>query len=292
MPGVQLLARTGRERGAVAHWITVMGSVSSPPAGDAWPDCIVQSGTTLFGCFAACLTESFSTLSEGLRHSWKPGSRPTGAGSAQREGAGNARGPPKSPRGGEAKARVEVERGGRGRARTSRTAARRGPRSRRGWGARPSGKVPEQCRVRIPERSTLHDSLRPGRKAAAEGQQRPRVEHVDKHVLNVLLVPGRDRRGAVAVPPRVPDGVVLLRPVAVGGASPGGGRAGARGPAAAEVGLGDAPEASRPLSVSLWGRPACGRTGVRLADGTRIRWREGAWSVTPERGCRFLANAL
>jgi alpha-glucosidase (family GH31 glycosyl hydrolase) len=57
-------------------------------------------------------------------------------------------------------------------------------------------------------------------------------------------------------------------------------------------GLGDAPEASRPLSVSLWGRPACGRTGVRLADGTRIRWRQGAWSVTPERGCRFLANSL
>ena len=56
--------------------------------------------------------------------------------------------------------------------------------------------------------------------------------------------------------------------------------------------LGDAPEASRPLSVSLWGRPACGRTGVRLADETRIRWRQGAWSVTPERACRFLANSL
>ena len=125
MPGVQLLARTGRETGAVAHWITVMGSVSSPPAGDVCLDCIVQSGTTLFGCFAACLTESFSTLCEGLRHWRKPGSRPTGAGSAQREGAGNARGPPKSLRGDQAKARVEVERGGRGRARTSRTAARR-----------------------------------------------------------------------------------------------------------------------------------------------------------------------
>jgi hypothetical protein len=48
-------------------------------------------------------------------------------------------------------------------------------------------------------------------------------------------------------------------------------------------GLGDGTERSRPLSVSLWGRPACGRTGVRLADGTRIRWRAGAWSVTPER---------
>jgi hypothetical protein len=58
------------------------------------------------------------------------------------------------------------------------------------------------------------------------------------------------------------------------------------------AGLDDAPEASRPLSVSLWGRPACGRSGVRLADGTRIRWRQGAWSVTPERRCRFHANSL
>jgi hypothetical protein len=57
-------------------------------------------------------------------------------------------------------------------------------------------------------------------------------------------------------------------------------------------GLGDVPERSRPLSVSLWGRPRSGRTGMRMADGTRIRWREGAWSVSPEREARFLANSL
>jgi alpha-glucosidase (family GH31 glycosyl hydrolase) len=45
-------------------------------------------------------------------------------------------------------------------------------------------------------------------------------------------------------------------------------------------GLGDAPESSRPLVATLWGEPALGHTGVRLADGTRIRWRRGEWSVS------------
>jgi hypothetical protein len=58
------------------------------------------------------------------------------------------------------------------------------------------------------------------------------------------------------------------------------------------AGLGDVREDRRPLSISLWGRPACGATGVRLADGTRIRWRAGAWSVTPAREARFVANSL
>jgi alpha-glucosidase (family GH31 glycosyl hydrolase) len=47
-----------------------------------------------------------------------------------------------------------------------------------------------------------------------------------------------------------------------------------------------------PLALSLWGTPAGGRTGVRLADGTRVRWREGAWSVSPQRSVRFAANSL
>ncbi len=41
-------------------------------------------------------------------------------------------------------------------------------------------------------------------------------------------------------------------------------------------GLGDVPESSRPLLATLWGRPACGRVTVRLADGTRVRWSEVA----------------
>ena len=40
-------------------------------------------------------------------------------------------------------------------------------------------------------------------------------------------------------------------------------------------GLGDTPEAERPLEVTLWGEPACGQAGARLADGTRLSWRRG-----------------
>ncbi len=52
-------------------------------------------------------------------------------------------------------------------------------------------------------------------------------------------------------------------------------------------GLGDREEAERPLEATLWGRPASGRTGVRLADGTRVRWRAGEWSVSRRREVRF-----
>jgi alpha-glucosidase (family GH31 glycosyl hydrolase) len=44
-------------------------------------------------------------------------------------------------------------------------------------------------------------------------------------------------------------------------------------------GLGDAPESERPLIATLWGHPHLGQTAVRLADGTRIAWRRGEWSV-------------
>ena len=44
-------------------------------------------------------------------------------------------------------------------------------------------------------------------------------------------------------------------------------------------GLGDTPEAERPLVATLWGEPRCGRALARLADGTRIAWRRGRWSV-------------
>jgi alpha-glucosidase (family GH31 glycosyl hydrolase) len=54
-----------------------------------------------------------------------------------------------------------------------------------------------------------------------------------------------------------------------------------------DAGLGDTPERERPLEATLYGEPPHGRAGVRLADGTRIRWREGRWSVTPQRDVRF-----
>jgi alpha-glucosidase (family GH31 glycosyl hydrolase) len=52
-------------------------------------------------------------------------------------------------------------------------------------------------------------------------------------------------------------------------------------------GLGDTPEAERPLEATLWGRPALGQAGARLADGTRVRWHRGEWSVWPEREVAF-----
>ena len=52
-------------------------------------------------------------------------------------------------------------------------------------------------------------------------------------------------------------------------------------------GLGDVPELERPLVATLWGEPRGGRAAVRLADGTRITWRRGRWSVSPEREVDF-----
>jgi hypothetical protein len=48
-------------------------------------------------------------------------------------------------------------------------------------------------------------------------------------------------------------------------------------------GLGDVPEGDRPLVATLWGVPRLGRAAVRLADGTRIAWRSGRWSISPSR---------
>ncbi len=53
------------------------------------------------------------------------------------------------------------------------------------------------------------------------------------------------------------------------------------------AGLGDVPESARPLEATLWGEPRLGRTATRLADGTRIAWRDGVWSVEGEREIRF-----
>ncbi|MBV9916801.1 MAG: glycoside hydrolase family 31 protein [Solirubrobacterales bacterium] len=52
-------------------------------------------------------------------------------------------------------------------------------------------------------------------------------------------------------------------------------------------GLGDVPEHERPLVATLWGSPRLGRSAVRLADGTRIGWRRGRWSVSAPREISF-----
>ncbi len=53
------------------------------------------------------------------------------------------------------------------------------------------------------------------------------------------------------------------------------------------AGLGDTPEHERPLEATLWGEPRLGHTAVRLADGTRIAWRRGRWSVDRARAVTF-----
>jgi hypothetical protein len=52
-------------------------------------------------------------------------------------------------------------------------------------------------------------------------------------------------------------------------------------------GLGDTPEPERPLEATLWGEPRLGSASVRLADGTRITWRRGRWSVDRDREVTF-----
>jgi alpha-glucosidase (family GH31 glycosyl hydrolase) len=52
-------------------------------------------------------------------------------------------------------------------------------------------------------------------------------------------------------------------------------------------GLGDTAEAERPLEATLWGEPRLGSAAVRLADGTKVSWRRGRWSVDRERHVTF-----
>ncbi|MGH2984911.1 MAG: glycoside hydrolase family 31 protein [Solirubrobacterales bacterium] len=51
-------------------------------------------------------------------------------------------------------------------------------------------------------------------------------------------------------------------------------------------GLGE-DDRGRALEATLWGEPRLGHTAARLADGTRISWRGGGWSVEPERPVAF-----
>ena len=53
------------------------------------------------------------------------------------------------------------------------------------------------------------------------------------------------------------------------------------------TGLGDTPEHARPLEATLWGEPPAGHAAVRLADGTKIAWRRGRWSVDRARDVTF-----
>ena len=53
------------------------------------------------------------------------------------------------------------------------------------------------------------------------------------------------------------------------------------------AGLGDTPEAERPLEATLWGEPPCGRALARLADGTEVRWTRGEWSAPAGREVSF-----
>jgi hypothetical protein len=53
-------------------------------------------------------------------------------------------------------------------------------------------------------------------------------------------------------------------------------------------GLGDTPESERPLEVTLWGEPPLGSATARLADGTRVSWRHGQWSVAADREISFV----
>ena len=53
------------------------------------------------------------------------------------------------------------------------------------------------------------------------------------------------------------------------------------------AGLGEA-DTSRPLEATLWEEPALGHVAAHLADGTKIGWRRGEWSVRPDRPVSFL----
>ncbi len=56
-------------------------------------------------------------------------------------------------------------------------------------------------------------------------------------------------------------------------------------------GLGDGGERDRPLVATLWGEPPLGQVAVRLADGTRVSWRRGTWSLSPEREVEFASSS-
>jgi alpha-glucosidase (family GH31 glycosyl hydrolase) len=56
------------------------------------------------------------------------------------------------------------------------------------------------------------------------------------------------------------------------------------------TGLNDTAESDRPLEATLWGEPRLGHAAARLADGTKISWRRGRWSIDRERDVTFSAR--
>jgi alpha-glucosidase (family GH31 glycosyl hydrolase) len=56
-------------------------------------------------------------------------------------------------------------------------------------------------------------------------------------------------------------------------------------------GLGEE-DPTRALEATIWGGPPLGHAAARLADGTKIGWRWGRWSVTPERPVTFIETGL
>ena len=56
-------------------------------------------------------------------------------------------------------------------------------------------------------------------------------------------------------------------------------------------GLGEE-DAARPLVATIWGEPALGQVTARLADGTRIGWRNGRVSATPDRPLTFESKTI
>lgn len=53
------------------------------------------------------------------------------------------------------------------------------------------------------------------------------------------------------------------------------------------TGVGDTPERERPLEATPWDEPRLGHAAARLADGTKITWRRGRWSVEHAREVTF-----
>jgi alpha-glucosidase (family GH31 glycosyl hydrolase) len=56
-------------------------------------------------------------------------------------------------------------------------------------------------------------------------------------------------------------------------------------------GLGE-DDPTRALEATLWGEPALGHVGAHLADGTKIGWRSGNWTVVPERTVTFSERTI
>jgi hypothetical protein len=106
-----------------------------------------------------------------------------------------------------------------------------------------------------------------GRAAAVHGDDRQAAGlRLEDHLAERLDGAGEqeDVGGRVDLRQRVPGSIVVTYP-------------------ASDVarGLGDAPEAARPLVATLWGQPQLAPAMARLADGTPISWRRGRWSLAP-----------